>query len=374
MKLNNISIVFLLLYIFFTALVSCRKDDSKREFGFSKIYMPQAILKSGGVNNNYPVPSGTDSSTYNYIVDTIDKKIDITLGAALSGPGAEAYSVDIIVDNDTIQALFNNKTLDTALYKLLPASMYTLPTSLNVPEDRKSGTFDLSIDIAQLKSNTYAGKYLVVAVKLVNSTKQETKYELNTALSTTIVVVDVNALVIGPAVNVTSQYILNPGNPFIAAGFMSGSTRWGNLKDWNTNAAARSHGDFGGYSSDAGGTMNMESGWGSPQILNGKIYQTITLPAGTYSFDISGDSWQELFTKDPAYAVVAPNADTLPDFNNIVNNASVLYQPFANPQAPVSIELSAPTKVTLGVAVNYVQDEQGFKTKQVTLYNYPKHL
>ncbi|HWI93215.1 MAG TPA: DUF5013 domain-containing protein [Flavisolibacter sp.] len=373
MKLTSIKFLFFFFALTGLVTISCSKDDSKKEYGYSKIFMPQAIINSGGVDNNYNVPSGTDSSTYNYYVDTKTNKISIILGAALAGPSTDAYSVDIQVNNDTIQKMFTNKVLDTALYKLLPASMFSIPAKLDVAQGARTGTFTLDVDIAQLKSSSYTGKYLVLAVKLANPTK----YEVNNATSTTIVIINVNALVIGPAVNITAQYIKNPGGPFIASGFMSGSTRWGNLKDWSTNAAARSHGGFGGFNSDNGGTMDMESGWGSPQILNGKIYQTITLPAGTYSFDLSGGNWTggENFMKDIGYGVIAPNLDTLPDYNNIANNPAVYYQTFAKPTQPViNFQLTTQTKITLGTVVNYVQDQQGFKTKQVLLYSYPKHL
>jgi hypothetical protein len=350
-------------------LVSCQKSDSEKDYGFSKIYMPQAIFKSGGTSNNYPVPSGTDSSTYNYQVDDKTKKLNVILGASLSGPGADAYSVDIKIDNDTIQKLFTTKVLDTALYKLMPAAMYSVPGNLVVNGGDRSGTFLLSIDIAQLKLDQYAGKYLVLAVKLANPSR----YQLNTAISTTIVIVDVNALVIGPAVNVTSKYISNPGSPFVAAA-MNGS-RWGTLKDWKANTAALSHGGYGGYSYDGdGATMDLESGWGSPAILNGKLWQTITLPAGTYAFDPSGGTWKWQGTKDPAYVVAAPALDTLPDYANIVNNTTIQYQQVAQPQKLVYFQLGSTTKVSVGVVVNYVQDQQGIKSTQVVLYNYPKHL
>lgn len=371
MKFNNIKVAGVLIVSFITVFASCKKDDSEKEYGFSKIYMPQAISKSGGVNNNYPVPSGSDSSTFNYQVDRKDNKVLVTLGAILSGPGKDAYSVDIKVDNDTIQKLFNSRALDSTVYKLMPSSIYTLPPSLEVAQGNKAGTFSLAIDITRLKSTAFTGKFLVLAVKVANPSR----YELNAALSTTIVIVDVNLLVIGPAVNVTSNYIKNPGGPFIREALQPGQSRWGTLKDWKTNAAALSHGGFGGWSSDNGGTMNMESGWGSPKISNGKIYQTIDLPAGRYSFDISGGAWAENFTKDIAYAVVAPGADLLPDYSNIVGNAGIMYQAFAKPVMPLVIfELAAPSKVTLGVVVNYAQDEQGFKTSKVTLFNYPKAL
>jgi hypothetical protein len=365
----------LIIQILFIAVVtgivvcSCEKAASEEAVGFSKIYMPQAIFKSGGATNNYPVPSGSDSSTYNYLIDAKEKKLNIILGAAVSGPGDGGYSVDIKVDNDTIQQLFTTKVLDTALYKLMPASMYSLPANLEVTGGDRTGTFYLSVDIAQLKLDQYIGKYLVLAVELANPSK----YELNGAISTTIVIIDVNALVIGPAVNVTSTYILNAGNPFVAA-VMNGS-RWGTLKNWTANTAALSHGGVGGFSLDGdGATMDLESGWGSPLIANGKIYQTVTLPAGTYAFDPSGGAWKWQGTKDPAYVVVAPGMDTIPDYNNIVNNTSVQYKVIAQPQGLVYFELNTTGKVTLGVVVNYVQDQQGIKSTKVVLNNYPKHL
>lgn len=366
--MQHYKVIGILLMIVIVA--ACKKADSENEYGFSKIYMPQAIFKSGGTSNNYPVPSGTDSSTYNYEIDDKTKKLNVILGASLSGPGTDAYTVAIKVDNDTIQKLFTTKVLDTAVYKLMPAAMYSLPENLSVAQGVKSGTFFLGIDIGQLKLDQYIGKYLVLAVKLANPSR----YELNTAISTTIVIVDVNALVIGPAVNVTSKYILNAGSPFVASA-MNG-TRWGTLKDWKANTAALSHGGYGGYSYDGdGATLDLESGWGSPAILNGKLWQTITLPAGTYAFDASGSgTWKWQGTKDVCYVVAAPAADELPDYANIIGNTAIVYQPIATAQKLVYFQLGAAGKVSVGVVVNYVQDQQGIKSTQVSLFNYPKHL
>jgi hypothetical protein len=377
MKYKNITAGFSLVCLFFAGMTSCKKADSEKEWGFSKIYMPQAIFKSGGVNNNYPVPSGVDTSSFNYKVNPADKKVEVILGANLSGPAAGAYSVDIQVNNDTVQQLLSNNTFDRTRYMLMPQAMYALPSGLDIPAGQRSGTFNLSIDIQQLKTSTYAGKLLLLAVKLASSTKSASNYEFNTALATTLVIVDVNALVIGPAVNVTGQYIQNPGNPFVRDALQPNQTRWANLKGWLANTAAQSHGGYGGWSSDNGGVMNMESGWGSPQISNGKIYQTLNLPAGRYSFDISGGNWSggENFLKDPAYAIVAVNADVLPDYNNIANNSAINYELLTKgTQAPVIFTLPSASKVTLGVVVNYVQIEQGFKSKQVTLHTFPKAL
>lgn len=369
MKLKLVNHIFILAVITGTLLGSCEKAASEKDFGFSRIYMPQAIFKSGGATNNYPVPSGTDSSTYNYLLDSKEKKLNIILGAALSGSINNGFTVDIKVNNDTVQQLFTTKTLDTAIYKLMPASMYSLPSNIELEPGNLAGTFYLSVDIAVLKQDQYAGKFLVLAVQLANPDR----YELNSAINTTLVIIDVNALVIGPAVNITSAYILNPGSPFVAAA-MNGN-RWGTLKDWKANNAVLSHGGVGGYSFDGDGAcMDLESGWGSPLIANGKIYQTVTLPAGTYAFDPSGGAWKWQGTKDPAYVVVAPGMDSLPDYNNIVNNTAVLNSRIAQPQGLVTFQLTTSAKVTMGIVVNYILDQQGFKSTKVALYNYPKHL
>jgi hypothetical protein len=366
MKLKNT--IWFTIAVIASALqiTSCQKDASKLAYGFSKIYMPQSIINSGGVNNNYPVPSGTDSSTYNYLVDEAKGKVNIILGAVLSGPGKDAYGVDITTNSDTVRQLFTSGVIDTGTYKVMPAAMYTLPAHLDVPSGKKDATFYLSIDLAALKATQYEGKKLILAVALTNPSN----YSLNKAIATTIVIIDVDALVIGPATEITTQYIQNPGYSFIASS-IDPSGHWGTLAAWTTNTAALSHNGNGGYDSDGDGiNMDLESGWGSPQILNGKIYQNIKLPAGSYTFDIAPFVWQG--TKDIAYVVVAPNSNSLPDYSAIPGNANIYYAPFTN--SAVSFKLTAPANVTVGVVVNYLQDQQGFKTHGVHLYNYPKHL
>jgi hypothetical protein len=94
------------------------------------------------------------------------------------------------------------------------------------------------------------------------------------------------------------------------------SGRWGNLADWNANAAIQSHGGYGGWDEWNSNIFNVESGWGAPPITNGKLWQVFTLPAGTYTFEISDLMDTNLTSADNAYLVVAPGSD-LPDVSNI---------------------------------------------------------
>ena len=169
---------------------SCTKPDSAQSFGTTSIYIPQAVVRSGGVNNQYPVPSGTDSSTWNYRVDKAAGKIEITLGAALSGPGSEAFGADVRVDADTLQRLFASGVFSAPTHVIMPASMYALPARVEGARGARTGVFRLVVDHRALKGAAYAGKFLLLAVRLANPTT----YPLNVPLSSTIVVIDVNKM------------------------------------------------------------------------------------------------------------------------------------------------------------------------------------
>ena len=50
-------------------LFSCGKDDKDNEWGFSKVYIPQAAIYNGGQSNIYPVPMSNNPVTDNYEID-----------------------------------------------------------------------------------------------------------------------------------------------------------------------------------------------------------------------------------------------------------------------------------------------------------------
>lgn len=191
--MKNISKLFLSFGLFtgmVVSFVACKKADSEISYGIAKIYMPQAINLSAGINNNYPVPSGTDSTTYNYKIDVANKKLNVILGTSLSGEDVFiGYTVDVKVNTDTVNQLIANKTLDASTL-LMPSSMYSLPAQVSVPAGVRGNTFYLSIDISQLKSLQYVGKKLALAVALSNPTV----YPLQQSISTTIVIVNVASL------------------------------------------------------------------------------------------------------------------------------------------------------------------------------------
>jgi hypothetical protein len=159
-----------------------------------------------------------------------------------------------------------------------------------------------------------------------------------------------------------SYMILNNKQPFVAS---ASSGRWGDLADWITNSACKNHGGYGGIDFGCCGnppqTINLESGWGSPLITNGKIHQTITLDAGTYIFNslllAGGSGLNSGYTlADYTYLTVAKGS-TLPDssggaletnpltlgFTRIVNTMKA-------DSAVITFTLTQSTQISLGIS------------------------
>jgi hypothetical protein len=180
---------FLLTLVAIIFISSCEVPDSEIEYGFPLIYMPQASVLSGGLNNNYPVPGGNNRYP-NYHLDSISGQIDIVLGVYRAGlQKLEEFSVDIYSNIDTINQIISNNIIANAA--ILPADLYSFPTNVTVTDGNREMIFYLTVDGAKLNSDypELAGKTLLVAIAIQNPTK----YELNHSLSTTIVRINANS-------------------------------------------------------------------------------------------------------------------------------------------------------------------------------------
>lgn len=134
--------------------------------------------------------------------------------------------------------------------------------------------------------------------------------------------------------------------PFIASGR---SGRWGNLADWKSNDAVKSHGGYGGWDEWNGNIFNVESGWGAPAVTNGKIWQTRVLNPGTYTFAISDLRDTNLTEADNAYLVVS-EGDGLPDVAQV--QTAIGYTKIVNgkplAQLKVTFTLTERKEVSIG--------------------------
>ena len=171
----------------------CKKPDSETKFGYTYIYIPQSTV-SDGQNNFYPVPTGIDSLTYNYSVDTTKKIVNVFLGVTRSGlQAANGYSVSLSTNADTVNSLIGqvlalNTDSTVTSATLLPDSAYSLPKTVIVPSGSNATNFNLVINEQILK--TYANQIVVLYVSLSNPSQ----YMLSPTNSQVIITIDVNKL------------------------------------------------------------------------------------------------------------------------------------------------------------------------------------
>lgn len=174
---------------------SCGPDDNEKEWGNTKVYMPQAAILNGGLNNNYPVPLNNNASTQNYSIDESTNTLRIFLGVYRSGlQKLEAFSVEVGVDHaaTTSAAAAQSRGIE------LPAEVYSLPSTASVADGERETIFYLDVDLNKLASDYsgYAKNKLVLVVGISNPSK----YELNENLSKTIVIIDGGTFLGAPAI------------------------------------------------------------------------------------------------------------------------------------------------------------------------------
>ncbi len=176
----------------------------------------------------------------------------------------------------------------------------------------------------------------------------------------------------GAKENVTSQYLKNYKRPFERSEW--DGNRWGTLKDWVINDAAKNRaGGYGGYDNMAGDAAFCFEKWdGETAIENGKAYQTITLPAGNYEFGFitSGNPNGYKIGSNPRF-LVAALGNTLPDVANVTDALS--YTSFVDKEtAFTQFTLDAPTQVSLGMIMTFTNwGAQGFRIQDIQLFKLP---
>jgi len=313
--------------------------------GTANIYLTAATATT------YLVPG----STKNYIAEKATKQLRIPVYLSRSGlQPQDGYTVTVMADDTTAQKLIDKGTVDKDKGMVAPAGVYTLPATFATGGD-KAG-IEVVFDANKLEP--YLGKLLVLSVRIANPSK----YAINEKLSTLNIVVDVDLVLLGAKADVTAQYIKNAGNPFARSDNNTG--RRGLLAVWTTSNSVKNFegGTLGGFDDYGGGAfMGMER-YGSPAIPNGKIYQTVTLPAARYVFTAEFESFG---VNDEAYLTAAA-ANTLPDVADIAG--ALGHTPFTSPS--LSFTVGSEQAVSLGVVANLIQDFQWFRLRSMKLYQY----
>lgn len=147
--------------------------------------------------------------------------------------------------------------------------------------------------------------------------------------------------------NITSKYLLNYG-PFKRK---DSGGKTGTLADWQYTPNVLGANGKGGFYLESGGVMDFYSS--SKDMVNAKIYQTITLPAGNYRAAFTPHAFRG--TNECCY--VATAAAELPDIENVGSDDKVLgcfrwAESLDDDSYGFEFALSAETTVTLGFVVS----------------------
>lgn len=176
------------LFLFFVGLslvlLSCEDSDKDTAFGNSLIYMPQAILQSGGSNANFRVDVNLQNTS-----DTI-----IYVGIYRSGLEVlREVEVDLRINKDSLESAIAiakepNSPEAYADYKtarLLPADYYSLPDKIGLKNGERESSVHLVLNKKKLSEDGFflsTGNRYILPVCI----KNPTRYELNEKLSLTM--------------------------------------------------------------------------------------------------------------------------------------------------------------------------------------------
>ncbi|MFC0512984.1 DUF4998 domain-containing protein [Mucilaginibacter angelicae] len=154
--------------------------------------------------------------------------------------------------------------------------------------------------------------------------------------------------------DVTSYYLKNAINPIQPLETDIGD-RFRSAKDWIVNDAIKNKtgsssfgSKMGGWGADQGGSLLVTTEYPQPNVVNGKIYQTVRLPAGSYTLRI--DLVAANYGSNPCLMVAAVGS-TLPDLNGNIPAGSVLgYADFNSRE--LSFVLTEEKTVSIGFLMN----------------------
>ncbi|OOQ58754.1 DUF4998 domain-containing protein [Mucilaginibacter pedocola] len=151
--------------------------------------------------------------------------------------------------------------------------------------------------------------------------------------------------------DITILFIKNAGRPIYRKD--SGTGKWGLLRDWLYNdAVVNQNGNTGGgFSTDDGGVVHMESkDWGAAVLDNGKVWQTFDLPAGKYEVEYETGYNGGTFKANELVA----KGSTLPDINNLDGALAIFRGDQGNTGGnhTISFTLTETTTVSVGWVVH----------------------
>ena len=179
------------------ALCSCRPDDANKDYGFAKVYIPQATVT--GLDNSYPIPLGPfyQNSVYTCVYDPATGKLKIALGVIRSAylSQQEAFRVNLdVCQEQTLRKLAEYEGKGIAA-QALSSEICSIPSTIEVEAGTNGGTCYVEVDMKALalqrESLLTADGYKLLVLGLEIS--HPTSYELADNYTSVVIVLDLGS-------------------------------------------------------------------------------------------------------------------------------------------------------------------------------------
>ena len=170
-------------------LAACRKEDANKDYGFARVYIPQATVT--GIDNSYPIPLGPfyQNSKYTCSYNKESGKLDIVVGVIRSGYFAQSYGYSVSLGKFTPE---DPEGVE------LPADVCSFPSSIAVPDGETGATCIVSVDLKALAAKRAAfyaaGEYQVLYLGLeISNLQGPAEYSLADSNTSVVIKLDLGS-------------------------------------------------------------------------------------------------------------------------------------------------------------------------------------
>ncbi|TCC99488.1 DUF5013 domain-containing protein [Pedobacter hiemivivus] len=282
---------------------------------------------------------------------------NIPLNARLMGAVGQDVSVKVLSNQDTVQKLLLAGVLPENTV-MLESSNYSLPSDpiKILQAEGGKGTFNLRINTRDMAR--YFGKNIAIGLKL----SDPTRYQLDPLDKSLVIIINTTVL------KDLGGVLKNSLRPYTV---VQSTDRWGTPVDWIVNDATKVHTvagvKYGGH--DKTNTCLVIGGaTGSPVVTNGKVYQTITLPAGSYQYTTNAKD--VINPNNGVFYFVVNVGDGLPNTVDVPNSALAFTRPTKNDHTlTASFTLNTPTKVSIGFVASSTNGNFLVTVRKIDLFN-----
>lgn len=312
------------------------------------------VNRSGGVDTVTFLLENLPENVYNFVFYTVDGEGNYSVPVTKTGTVyGERYRLSLL--NRIVKSTFKT---DSGLYVIWGESNYL--GGLQFTElvyTKNNDQKDTLYEYPLLASDT-----MRLDSMFLNDYKTDSPIEISSYYKPNPLCIDyfsTNYQEVKLREDVTSTYLNNTSEPFAYSSWDGG--HYGILADWTANDAVKNHNGYGGYELYKGeGLLAVDAGFGAPAIVNGKIYQPMDLPAGSYTLEADIVVNSIAGTK---YITVNSGSE-LVDFANI--DQAIAYADAGG--GILEFDLSEQTTVSLGFSIDLPGNGEYFRVSEIRLY------